>query len=51
MVKAVTRPTSYSLCDLDGVNVVNSWHIDPVFFVFSPFFQKILSNIPLAKRF
>jgi hypothetical protein len=28
MVKAVTRPTSYRLCDLDGVDVPNSWHID-----------------------
>jgi hypothetical protein len=28
MVKAVTRPTSYRLCDLDGVDVLNSWHID-----------------------
>jgi hypothetical protein len=28
MVKEVTRPTSYRLCDLDGVNVLNSWHID-----------------------
>jgi hypothetical protein len=28
MVKRVTRPTSYRLCDLDGVNVPNSWHID-----------------------
>jgi hypothetical protein len=28
MVKQVTRPTSYRLCDLDGVDVPNSWHID-----------------------
>jgi hypothetical protein len=28
MVKVVTRPTSYRLCDLDGVDVLNSWHID-----------------------
>jgi hypothetical protein len=28
MVKEVTRPTSYRLCDLDGVDVPNSWHID-----------------------
>jgi hypothetical protein len=28
MLKAVTRPTSYRLCDLDGVDVPNSWHID-----------------------
>jgi hypothetical protein len=28
MVKTVTRPTSCRLCDLDGVNVPNSWHID-----------------------
>jgi hypothetical protein len=28
MVKAVTRPTSYRQCDLDGVDVPNSWHID-----------------------
>jgi hypothetical protein len=28
MVKEVTRPTSYRLCDLDGVEVLNSWHID-----------------------
>jgi hypothetical protein len=28
MVKAVTRPTSYRLCDLNGVDVPNSWHID-----------------------
>jgi hypothetical protein len=28
MVKQVTQPTSYRLCDLDGVDVPNSWHID-----------------------
>jgi hypothetical protein len=28
MVKAVSRPTSYWLCDLDEVDVLNSWHID-----------------------
>jgi hypothetical protein len=28
MVKQVTRPTSYRLCDLDGVDVPNSWYID-----------------------
>jgi hypothetical protein len=28
MVKAVTRPTSCRLCDLDRVDVPNSWHID-----------------------
>jgi hypothetical protein len=28
MVKAVTRPISYRLYDLDGVDVPNSWHID-----------------------
>jgi hypothetical protein len=28
MVKQVTRPTSYRLCDLDGVDIANSWHID-----------------------
>jgi hypothetical protein len=28
MVKAVTSTTSYRLCDLDGVDVPNSWHID-----------------------
>jgi hypothetical protein len=28
MVKEVTRPTSYRLCDLDGVEVLNLWHID-----------------------
>jgi hypothetical protein len=28
MVKAVTRPTSYRLCGLNGVDVPNSWHID-----------------------
>jgi hypothetical protein len=28
MVKQVTRPTSSRLCDLDGVDVLNSWHID-----------------------
>jgi hypothetical protein len=28
MVKAVIRPTSYMLCDLDGVDIPNSWHID-----------------------
>jgi hypothetical protein len=27
MVKQVTWPT-YRLCDLDGVDVPNSWHID-----------------------
>jgi hypothetical protein len=28
MVKHVTQPTSYRLCDLDEVDVPNSWHID-----------------------
>jgi hypothetical protein len=28
MVKAVTRPTSYRLCDLDRVDIPNSWHIN-----------------------
>ena len=27
-VKEVTRPGSYRLCDLDGINVPNSWHIE-----------------------
>ena len=26
-VKEVTRPGSYRLCDLDGIDVPNSWHI------------------------
>jgi hypothetical protein len=28
MVKQVTRPTSFRLCDLNGVDVLNSWHFD-----------------------
>ena len=28
VVKEVTRPGSYRLCDLDGVDVPNSWHIE-----------------------
>jgi hypothetical protein len=28
MVKAVTWPTSYRLCDLDGADIPNSWHIN-----------------------
>jgi hypothetical protein len=28
MVKAVTRPGSYRLCDLYEVDIPNSWHID-----------------------
>jgi hypothetical protein len=28
MVKEVTRPAFYRLCDLDGVDVPNLWHID-----------------------
>jgi hypothetical protein len=28
MVVAVTRPTSYRLCDLDRVDIPNSWHIN-----------------------
>jgi hypothetical protein len=28
MVKEATRPTSYRLCDLDGNDIPNSWHID-----------------------
>jgi hypothetical protein len=28
IIKAVTRPGSYRLCDLDEVDVPNSWHID-----------------------
>ena len=27
-VKEVTRPGSYRLCDLDGIDVPNSWHIE-----------------------
>ena len=28
VVKGVTRPGSYCLCDLDGLDVPNSWHIE-----------------------
>jgi hypothetical protein len=28
MVKAVTRPIPYRLCDLNRVDVPNMWHID-----------------------
>ena len=28
VVKDVTRPGSYHLCDLDGIDVPNSWHIE-----------------------
>ena len=28
IVKEVTRPESYRLCDLDGIDVPNSWHIE-----------------------
>ena len=28
IVKEVTRPGSYRLCDLDGIDVPNSWHIE-----------------------
>jgi hypothetical protein len=28
MVKVVTRPRSYRLCDLNEVDIPNSWHID-----------------------
>ena len=28
VVKEVTRPGSYRLCDLDGIAVPNSWHIE-----------------------
>ena len=28
VVKEVTRPGSYHLCDLDGIDVPNSWHIE-----------------------
>ena len=28
VVKEVTRPGSYRLCDLDGINISNSWHIE-----------------------
>ena len=28
VVKEVTRPGSYRLCDLDGIDVPNSWHIE-----------------------
>ena len=28
IVKAVTRPGSYRLCDMDERDVPNSWHID-----------------------
>ena len=27
MVKEVTQPGSYRLCDLDGIDIPNSWHI------------------------
>ena len=28
VVKGITRPGSYRLCDLDGLDVPNSWHIE-----------------------
>ena len=28
IVKAVTRPGSYRLCDMDERDILNSWHID-----------------------
>ena len=28
VVKEVTRPGSYRLCDLDGIDIPNSWHIE-----------------------
>ena len=28
VVKEVTQPGSYRLCDLDGLDVPNSWHIE-----------------------
>ena len=28
MVKEVTRPGSYWLCDMEGVDIPNSWHIE-----------------------
>ena len=28
IIKEVTRPGSYRLCDLDGIDVPNSWHIE-----------------------
>ena len=28
VVKEVTRPGSYHLCDLEGIDVPNSWHIE-----------------------
>ena len=28
VVKEVTRPGSYRLCDLEGIDVSNSWHIE-----------------------
>ena len=28
MVKYVIRPGSYRLCDLDGIDIPNSWHIE-----------------------
>ena len=28
VVKEVTQPGSYRLCDLDGIDVPNSWHIE-----------------------
>jgi hypothetical protein len=30
IIKAVTRPGSYRLYDQDGVDIPNSWHIDPL---------------------
>ena len=28
VIKEATRPGSYRLCDLDGIDVPNSWHIE-----------------------
>ena len=28
VIKEVTRPGSYRLCDLDRIDVLNSWHIE-----------------------
>jgi hypothetical protein len=48
MVKVVTRPTSYRLCDLDGVDVLNSWHIDHLRrFLLDPLLRKICTPFVL----
>ena len=45
VVKEVTRPRSYRLCDLDGIDIPNSWHIEHLIRFYPKRFRYVLSTL------